>query len=82
MHDSIRLETAGVPAVAIATTEFRTAARVQAAALGRADYEPVFVKHPIQDQTAEGIRERADASVDEIVARLTGNPAPGGANAG
>ncbi len=82
MHDSIRLETDGVPTVAVATTEFRTAARVQAAALGRPDYEPVFVAHPIQDQTATEIRERADASVDEIVTRLTGSPALGGTNAG
>ena len=81
MHDSIRLETVGVPAVAVATTEFRTAARVQAAALGRSDYEPVYVAHPIQDQTTAEIQERADASVDEIVARLTAGPGSAGANA-
>ena len=82
MHDSIRLETAGVPAVAVATTEFRTAALVQAAALGRPDYEPVYVKHPIQDQTTAEIHERADATVDEIVARLTASPGSGSTNAG
>ena len=58
--------------MAIATEEFRTAAQTQAAALGRPDYEPVYVEHPIQDQTEDAIRRRAEASVEEIVRRLTG----------
>ena len=56
----------------LATTEFRTAARVQASRLGRPDLEAVFVPHPIQDRTPEEIEDRADAVVEEIVARLTG----------
>lgn len=71
MHDSLKLEAFGVPAVAVATSEFQTAARAQAAALGRPDFEAVYVRHPIQDQTAEEIAARADAAFDEIVARLT-----------
>ena len=55
----------------VATTEFRTAARVQSSALGRSDFEPVYVEHPIQDQTNEEIQARADGAVDELVARLT-----------
>ena len=56
----------------LATTEFRTAARVQASRLGRPDLEAVFVPHPIQDRTPEEIEDRADAVIEEIVARLTG----------
>ena len=70
MHDSTRLESSGIPAVAVATNEFMTAARAQAAALGRADFDAVYVPHPIQDQTAEEIAARADAVIEEIVARL------------
>ena len=70
MHDSLRFEALGIPAVAVATAEFQTAARAQAAALGRADYEAVYVRHPIQDQTPEEIGARADAAFEEIVARL------------
>ena len=70
MHDSLKLEAFGVPTVAVATEEFRTAARAQAAALGRADYDAVYVRHPIQDQTPEEIAARADAAFDEIVGRL------------
>ena len=56
----------------LATTEFRTAARVQASRLGRPDLDAVFVPHPIQDRTPEEIEDRADAVIEEIVARLTG----------
>jgi hypothetical protein len=61
-----------VPAVAVATTEFMAPARAQAAALGRPEFDAVYVAHPIQDQTRAEVEARADAVVDEIVARLTG----------
>jgi len=57
--------------VPLATAVFRTAARVQASRLGRPDLEAVFVPHPIQDRTLAEIEERADAVVQEVVARLT-----------
>ncbi len=60
----------------LATSEFRTAARVQASRLGRPDLEAVFVPHPIQDRTPAEIEERADAAVEEVVARLTGGGDP------
>jgi len=56
----------------LATDEFRTAARVQASRLGRPDLEAVFVPHPIQDRTRAEIEDRADAVIEEVVARLTG----------
>ncbi|HEY6350933.1 MAG TPA: hypothetical protein VI636_16140 [Candidatus Angelobacter sp.] len=71
MHDTIRLENLGIPAVAVATTEFITAARVQAGALGRPGFDAVYVPHPIQDQTPEQIAARADAVAEEIFRRLT-----------
>ena len=48
-----------------------TAARAQAAALGRADFDAIYVRHPIQDQTPDEIAARADLALDEIVGRLT-----------
>jgi len=56
----------------VATHEFMLAARAQAAALGRPDFDAVYVAHPIQDQTPAEIVARADAVAAEIVARLTG----------
>ena len=55
----------------IATDVFRSAARAQASALGRADLDAVYVPHPIQDQLPEEIEERASAVIDTIVGRLT-----------
>lgn len=71
MHDTIALEREGIPAVPVATDEFVTAARIQAAAIGRPDLDAVYVAHPIQDQTPEQIAARADAVFDEIIRRLT-----------
>jgi hypothetical protein len=45
-------------------------ARAQAAALGRPDFDAVYVPHPIQDQTPSEIQSRADNVINEIVARL------------
>ena len=67
----MKLEAWGIPALAVATHEFLTAARAQAAALGRADLDPVLVAHPIQDQTLEQIEARAEGVLAEINARLT-----------
>jgi len=75
LHDSVRLEEAGIPSVPLATEEFRTAARVQASRLGRPDLEAVFVPHPIQDQTRAEIEARADDVIEQVVARLTGRRA-------
>lgn len=66
----MKLESWGIPSVPVATAEFRTAARAQAAYLGRADLEPVYVAHPIQDQTRAEIEARADAVIEELVHRL------------
>ncbi|HLG15935.1 MAG TPA: hypothetical protein VJH03_15725 [Blastocatellia bacterium] len=73
MHDATKLENLGIPAAPVATSEFATAARAQASALGRPDFDAIYVAHPIQDQTREEIEARAEAALDEIVARLCGS---------
>jgi alkanesulfonate monooxygenase SsuD/methylene tetrahydromethanopterin reductase-like flavin-dependent oxidoreductase (luciferase family) len=70
LHDTIQLEGFGIPSVPIATHEFINAARAQAAALGRPDFDAVYVRHPIQDQTKAEVEAKADEVVDEIVTRL------------
>ena len=55
----------------IATDVFRSAARAQASALGRSDFDAIYVPHPIQDRTDAEIQALADAAVEEIVDRLT-----------
>jgi hypothetical protein len=61
----------GVASVPVATHEFMTAARAQAAALGRPEFDAVYVPHPIQDQTRAEIEAKADAVLEELIARLT-----------
>jgi alkanesulfonate monooxygenase SsuD/methylene tetrahydromethanopterin reductase-like flavin-dependent oxidoreductase (luciferase family) len=70
LHDSTKLESLGVPTVPVATHEFMTAARAQASALGRSDFDAVYVAHPIQDQTKEEIEGKAEAVLEEIARRL------------
>jgi hypothetical protein len=70
LHDSTRIESLGIPAVPVATDEFKIAARAQVAALGRPDFDAVYVAHPIQDQTRQEIEARAENALDEIIARL------------
>ena len=74
MHDTADIETRGIPAVYIATTEFLEAAKAQAKGLGS---EPVgiFVEHPIQDRTDQELQALADAALDEVVAALVDEPA-------
>ena len=57
----------------VATHEFMTAARAQASALGRADFDAVYVAHPIQDQTKAEIEAKAEAVLQEITSRLIAN---------
>jgi alkanesulfonate monooxygenase SsuD/methylene tetrahydromethanopterin reductase-like flavin-dependent oxidoreductase (luciferase family) len=70
VHDIVNLESAGVPGVFVASTEFIDAAEAQARALG-ADPASVFVPHPIQDRTDDELRALADAAIDEIEAAVT-----------
>jgi hypothetical protein len=71
VHDTVNLETLGVPTVFVASTEFIDAAEVQAHALG-ADPARVFVPHPIQDRTDEELRALADDAVDALVRAVSG----------
>jgi alkanesulfonate monooxygenase SsuD/methylene tetrahydromethanopterin reductase-like flavin-dependent oxidoreductase (luciferase family) len=70
LHDTTKLESLGIPSVAVATHEFMTAARAQASALGRADFDAIYVAHPIQDQTRAEIEAKAEAVLSEITSRL------------
>jgi hypothetical protein len=70
VHDISDAEARGLPAVFVASNEFRVAASAQARALG---FSPagVFVPHPIQDRTDDEMRAYADAAYAGLVAALT-----------
>ncbi len=70
MHDISDAEARGLPAVFVASREFRDAAAAQARSLG---FDPagVFVPHPIQNRTDEEMRAYADAAYADILRALT-----------
>ena len=70
MHDISDLESRGVVAAFVASTEFVVAAESQARSLGFPAAR-VFVPHPIQDRTDDEMRAHADAAFEEIVASVT-----------
>ena len=76
MHDLVDYESRGIPAVMVASSEFKAVARTQADALGLPELAAgsVFVPHPIQDATDEEMRTKARDAVDAIVAALTAQP--------
>jgi hypothetical protein len=67
------LDRRGIPGVMVATTAFKDAAAAQANALG---FEPaiMWVPHPIQNRSADELKEIATAVVDPILALLTAAP--------
>lgn len=71
MHDGVFFEDHGIPTATVISSEFVTAARAQAEALGARDYRAVTVPHPIQPLTREEVQALADKAYDEIVRRLT-----------
>ncbi len=73
MHDNFWFETQGIPAVAIASSEFEQAAQAQRRALGMDSARYVLVPHPIQDATDDEMRAKAADAVAQIIAALTQN---------
>ncbi len=73
MHDNVWFEIQGIPAVAIASSEFAQAAKAQRAALGMNDAHYALVPHPIQDSTDDEMRAKAQGVFDQIIAALTLN---------
>ena len=73
MHDNVWFEIQGIPAVAIASSEFAQAAEAQRAALGMNGARYVTVAHPIQDATDDEMRTKATEVFEQVVSALTEN---------
>jgi hypothetical protein len=77
MHDTVMLESQGLPTAAIVTTEFVIEAEAQRDALGMAGLEPVVISHPLSSLTDEEIGQRTDQALPQIErVWLTGNASP------
>ncbi len=66
----MNLDGRGIPGISVVTTEFRDAISAQSQALG---FEPaiVYVPHPIQNRTAEELRQIADDIIEPALAMLS-----------
>jgi len=66
------LDGRGIPGAMIATTEFEDAANKQGTAIG---FMPgiVYVPHPIQNRTAEELKDIAEKAIAPILDKITAN---------
>ena len=66
MHDTVELETRGLPTAMIITTEFQLEAQVQRDALGMSALDPVVIEHPLSSLTDDEIAQRAAQALPQI----------------
>ena len=71
MVDGIKLEKAGIPAVAIVTAPFVATARAMAANWGVPSYEFLVTSHPIANLSEAELDAKADELTTQVVAFLT-----------
>ena len=65
------LENRGIPTVVICTEPFVNSATIHSQMLGRPDFKPVYIPHPLGGLDAQQIMQRAASLRDDIVAVLT-----------
>ena len=65
------LENRGIPTVVICTGPFLVSANLHARVLGRPEFQPVVIPHPLGGMGPEKVRQLAAAAEDQIVAALT-----------
>jgi hypothetical protein len=59
LHDAISLEKAGIPAVAVITSEFVDSAKIMAKWCGISEYAFAIVGHPISSASDAELEEKA-----------------------
>jgi hypothetical protein len=72
---SRRFEKLGVPTVALYTLPFARRAESMAKRRGFPDYRYVLVEHPLSSARPEGIRQRAEQALPEVLSILLGHAA-------
>ena len=74
MLDGIKLEKAGLPAVAIVTTPFVATAQAMATTWGVPTYQFVVMPHPIANLSEAELNTKADELATQVVEFLRLNP--------
>ena len=66
MHDTVMLESRGVPTAAIVTSEFLLEAQTQRDALGMTGLDAVVIAHPLSSLTDAEIGLRIEQALPQI----------------
>jgi len=66
MHDTVMLESRGLPTAAIVTAEFLLEAETQRDALGMAGLDAVVIAHPLSTLREEEIVQRIEQALPQI----------------
>lgn len=69
--DGLQLEAAGIPAAVVCSDAFRVSADAMADLQGSPGYAYVTTPHPVASLSRDGVRERAERALPEIVGMLT-----------
>jgi len=72
MHDSVILESLGLPTAVIVTSEFVLEAETQRDALGMTGLEPVVITHPLSSLIDHEIAARIEQALPKIEGALLG----------
>lgn len=72
MRDGVKLARAGVPAVALVTTEFQSQGDFVARSVGMPDVPRVILPHPVASTGKANMRRIAEEIRDTILAALAG----------
>ena len=66
MHDAVAAERLGIPAMAVMTTQFISAAELMANVLGAPNYKFAIIDHPVSSASEEELKEKAKQIIQII----------------
>jgi hypothetical protein len=66
LHDAVTAERLGVPAMAVMTERFVSAAELMARVLGMPGYPFVVISHPVSSATEDDLRAKARTTIQEV----------------
>jgi hypothetical protein len=66
LHDSIAAERQGIPAAAVMTSQFASAAELMARVLGYPDYPFIVIDHQIRSADDAALLARARTTIEQI----------------
>jgi hypothetical protein len=75
LHNATELEKLGIPTAVLCTEPFDNTAKSMARRRGFANYRYVLVEHPLSSARPEGIKQRAQKALPEVISILLGEGA-------